>query len=82
MKCPVCGAEVRPQTPRCRRCGRLLARPDDALKRTLPLSPRLAVTCGTALVAAGGLLLLYGAPVFAAVLLCLGLPLALVGLLM
>jgi len=48
----------------------------------MPLSPRLALICGTTLAAAGGMLILYGANVFATVLLGLGLPLVLIGLLM
>ncbi|OIQ50724.1 hypothetical protein BerOc1_02665 [Pseudodesulfovibrio hydrargyri] len=82
MKCPICGAAVRPHASRCRNCGRPLARTNDALKRTMPLSPRLAMLCGAGLAVAGGLLLLYGADEFATVLLGLGLPLALIGLLM
>ncbi|WP_190275289.1 hypothetical protein [Pseudodesulfovibrio mercurii] len=51
-----------------------------ARKMTLP--PRVAVTCGTLLLAVAAVLFLYGAGAFAAVLLCLGAPLVLVGLLM
>jgi L-cystine uptake protein TcyP (sodium:dicarboxylate symporter family) len=48
----------------------------------MTLSPRVAAACGALLVATAGILFLYGAATFAAVLLCLGVPLALVGLFM
>lgn len=82
LKCPVCGGPVRPRVFRCSRCGRLLARPEKALKRTMPLSPKWALACGALLTVGGGMLFLTGTDEFAAVLLCLGLPLALIGLFM
>lgn len=82
MKCDNCGAALRPQDRACRRCGLAASRPSDALRRKMTLSPRVAAACGALLVATAGILFLYGAATFAAVLLCLGVPLALVGLFM
>jgi hypothetical protein len=82
MKCAKCGAAIRPQDRKCRRCGQAVKRPIDELTRKMTLSPRLAVTSGVLLILVAAVLLLYGAMEFGAVLLCLGVALALVGLLM
>jgi archaellum biogenesis protein FlaJ (TadC family) len=82
MKCENCGGTIRPQDRRCRRCGHVPTRPSDDLRRKMTLSPRVAVSCGALLVVIAALLFLNGTVEFAAVLLFLGVPLALIGLFM
>ena len=82
MKCSSCGAAMRPQDRKCRRCGKAATRPSDAIAQKMLLSHRVAVACGVVLIAFAGVLLLYGAVEFSAALLALGVLLCLIGMLM